>query len=368
VRTTNLLELQRLSGQDNGFPPVEEVSLSFAPGQSHFLMGTSDSGSGSLLRLIAGFGTAASGHVLYNGHDLSGIPPRRRPFTLLTARDALFPHMTVSRNVSYGLNTRDLERSELDHRIESVLHLAGIDGRGDAMPDDLTAGERQQVALARALAVEPLVLLMDEALSYVDPAAVGRIMTGLRSLRKDVGFTLITATADGALAMAFADRIVVMREGRIVEQGSPRMLYDSPRSALTARLTGPANLIPGHVLRDLPRHDVSKQTRDAAKAGDRRALLVRPDTLDLHLVQPDAPAIVGHVASLAYSPAGMAAHIRIDGMPETLIARVDTPRLDPDDLPEGRRVWCTWADELARVVPLDPEIDLETGPATAANN
>ncbi len=349
---TNTLELQGLSGFADRLPPVADITLGVPAGRTVVLLGEAAAGGGCLLRLIAGFGTLTGGRILFNGHEVQTAPARRRPFALLTARDALFPHMTVGKNVAYGLNARGMGRSELESRIGSALDLAGLRGREDAWPGALNPGERQRAALARALAVEPLVLLMDDALGMVDAAQAGQILGRLGTLQGEARFTLMLATGDGATAMAFADRVGVMHDGRMIELDRPRAVYDSPRHAVTARLTGPANLVPGRALGALPPASLGPAARRAAEGGGRQALLLRPDAVGIHLRRPGAPALEGRVSGLAYSVIGLAAHIRLEGMDETLIARVDTAQLDADDLREGRRVWCTWDDEAARPVPL----------------
>ena len=347
---TNTLELQGVAGVADGPPPVTNVTFAVPAGRTVALLGEAEAGGGRLLRLIAGFGALTAGRILFNGHAVHDVPARRRPFVLLTRRDSLFPHMTVRRNVAYGLGGRGLGRSEVEGRVATALDTVGLRGLEDVRPGELDPGERQLAALARALAVEPLVLLMDDALGAVDAARAGRVLGRLRALQREARFALLLATADGALAMGFADRIGAMRGGRLIELDRPRAIHDSPRHAVTARLTGPANLVPGHVLRGLPVAALGPAARDAAEGGEDRVLLIRPDAVDVHVERPEPPALEGRVARLTFSAAGPVAHIRLDGVDEALIARVDAARLDAEDLPEGRRVWCTWDDARARPV------------------
>lgn len=354
MASANNLELQRVTGQDSPAAPVAGIDLRIDSGQTLVLLGSARAGKSSLLRLIAGFGILESGHIVFNGHDLGELSAHKRPFTLLTQQDALFPHMTVAKNVAYGLKSRKLARPEQDHRVAMSLEIVGLQGLEKVYPHALNPAERQQAALARALAVQPLVLLLDEALSQLDPINAGRVLGDLRSLQQQVGMTMMMATTDPTLAMGMADKLAVLHEGQLIDLDRPDALYRAPGSALTARLTGPVNLVPGDILRTYPGQPSSKAFAEVAEAGAQWALALRPDHLEIHLTQPPGPTehLEGHVERLAYSPAGLAAHIRIAGLHENLVIRVDSGRLDADDLSEGRRVWCTWDAEAAQAVPL----------------
>jgi ABC-type Fe3+/spermidine/putrescine transport system ATPase subunit len=354
MTSSNNLELQRVTGQDSPAAPVAGIDLSVESGQTLVLLGSARAGKSSLQRLIAGFGVVEGGHIIFNGHDLRELAPHKRPFTLLTEQDALFPHLTIAKNVAYGLKSRKLARPERDHRVANCLEVVGLQGLEKAYPHALSPAERQLAALARALAVQPLVLLLDEALSQLDPIHSGRILANLRALQRQVGMTIILATTNSSLAMGLADKLAILHEGRLIDLDRPDALYRAPRSALTARLTGPVNLVPGDVLRSYPGQPSTKAFAEVREAGAQWALALRPDQLEIHLIQPpdQVEHLEGHVERLAYSPAGLAAQIRIVGLHESLIARVDSGRLDADDLSEGRRVWCTWDDEAAHAVPL----------------
>jgi putrescine transport system ATP-binding protein len=304
-------------------------------GQSLAVLGSAGAGKSCLLRLVAGFIKPAAGRVLFNGHDLAGLPPQRRPFVLLTARDTLFPHMNVARNVAYGLRALGLERSAAERRVEAALEHAGVPMLASAAPEQLNRAQRQKVALARALAIEPLVLLLDDPLDAVDPVDATQVLLSLRELQRRVGLTLILATGNGEMSMAFGDRIATMERGRLLQDGAPADLYRHPHHAATARLTGPVNLI----------------LAGSGRTGT--ALALRPDAIELHLQAPaGSDALEGRVARIAYGASGLTAHVTLERLGETVMAKVDTRRLDSADLPEGRRVWCTWDRESACTVRL----------------
>jgi ABC-type Fe3+/spermidine/putrescine transport system ATPase subunit len=354
MESVNILELQRVTGWDRSSAPVAEVDLRVEPGKTLVLLGPARAGKSSLLRLVAGFGNLEGGHVVFNGHDLATLPAFKRPFTLLTHQDALFPHMTVSRNVAYGLKAKKLDRRDEENIVEQALALVGLRGMGDVYPQAMSPAERQQAALARALAVEPLVLLMDDALNQLDPLSAGHIFRDLRDHQRRQGFTIVLATTDPELAMSMADRLAILHHGRLIDHDRPDVLYTSPGSALTARLTGAVNLVPGEILRSISAHASSGAADHVVRSGEQWALALRPDHLEIHLAkpQPSLPGLEGHVERVAYAPSGLTAHIRVPDLSESLIARVDGARLDADDLPVGRKVWCTWDDGAARAVPL----------------
>jgi len=290
VSETNTLELQALSGQNVDLTPAHGVSLHIPAGESLVLLGQAGSGRSSLLRLIAGFGEVTAGRILFNGHDVVSLPPHRRPFKLLTEQDTLFPHMTVAKNVAYGLRSRALEPGELEAQISKALDLAGLPGREKAYPETLTDGERQQAVLARALAVEPLILLLDDALNRVAPHDAARLLARLGDLQRQVGFTMVTAPSDGAMAIATSTRIAVMESGKVVECNRPAELYSRPRTALAAYMTGPVNLIPGDFLRGLPATNQNSAVQMAAQGGAANALMIQPDSVELHLQAPEKRA------------------------------------------------------------------------------
>ncbi len=342
------LELQRLAGANPPCAPVRGVDLGVEAGECLALLGTAGSGRASLCHLVAGFGQQTAGRILFNGHDLAGVPAHGRPFTLVTGNDALFPHMSVARNVAWSPGWGQAGRGA------EILAGLGCEAPGEAMPGDLDPQERQLVALARALAAGPRVLLVSGGLDRLDAAAARRTLARLRSMQQTSGMTLVTTARDGEEAMATAGRIAVMKGGTVVESGSPQALYRTPRTALAARMTGPANLVPSGLLGG--REDAAAGPRPA---GRRWAALLRPDTVRLHVRRPDGarPFLEGRVAGHAWSPGGLHVEVRVPGMAEPLRVRVAAGRLDADDLPEGRRVWSEWESGAAVAVATDGDTD-----------
>lgn len=233
---------------------VDDVDLVLPPGSVTAVLGPSGCGKSTLLRAIAGLETPASGTLAYAGQDLSGVPTHRRGFALMFQDGQLFPHQSVADNVGYPLRLRRVARAERAERVAALLDLVGLDGFGDRMPANLSGGERQRVALARSLAVAPRLLLLDEPLSALDRGLRERLAADLHDILRRAGTTTLLVTHDHDEAFAIADRMAVMREGRIVQVGDLAEVWSRPADAWTARFLGYAEVLsgePARTLRDL---------------------------------------------------------------------------------------------------------------------
>jgi ABC-type Fe3+/spermidine/putrescine transport system ATPase subunit len=221
---------------------AHEVNLDLAEGEFFALLGPSGCGKTTLLRLLAGFEAPDVGRILLGGGDVSGLPPHRRPTSLMFQSYALFPHLDVARNVGFGLKRQGWDRARAAARVEEMLRLVRLEGLGARRPDQLSGGQRQRVALARALAPAPRILLLDEPLAALDRRLRDETRLELKALQRALGLTFVIVTHDQDEAMALADRMAVMREGRIVQTGSPRDLYERPANRFVAEFIGEANL------------------------------------------------------------------------------------------------------------------------------
>ena len=223
---------------------LDAVSLEIAAGEFVVLLGPSGCGKTTLLNIIGGFAEPAGGQVLIGGRDMAGVGPKDRPTTTVFQDYALFPHMTLTENVGFGLRMRGVARAARDAKAAEMLALVGLSGRGDRRPHELSGGQRQRVALARALAVEPDVLLLDEPLGALDLKLRRAMQDELKAIQRRVGTTFVHVTHDQEEAMAIADRIVVMNGGRIEDVGPPREVYLRPKTLFTAGFMGEVNRIP----------------------------------------------------------------------------------------------------------------------------
>ena len=227
---------------------VDNISLSIAPGEFFSLLGPSGSGKTTCLRLIGGFEQPTSGTIKLFDTDASRLPPFEREVNTVFQDYALFPHMTVRDNVGYALMVRGVSKAERVRRSDEMLETVKLGGYGSRKPAQLSGGQRQRVALARALINKPRILLLDEPLGALDLKLREEMQIELKSLQRQLGITFIFVTHDQSEALSMSDRVAVFNNGRIEQLGTPRDLYDAPRTEFVARFVGSANVISGAVL------------------------------------------------------------------------------------------------------------------------
>jgi ABC-type Fe3+/spermidine/putrescine transport system ATPase subunit len=244
----SILEIHRIRKSYPDGWSLENVSFSVSEGEVFCLLGPSGCGKMTLLRLIAGLETPDGGQMLARGEDITFVPPHLRGFGLMFQEYALFPHKDVSGNVAFGLRMQNLDRQSLSARVSEVLDLVGLAGFEYRDVSQLSGGERQRVALARSLAPQPCLLMLDEPLGALDRALRERLMEELPGILRRAGVTTITVTHDQEEAFAIADRVLLMREGRVVQIGTPEEVYRRPVSAWAANFLGLTNLLDAHVV------------------------------------------------------------------------------------------------------------------------
>lgn len=237
------LHLEHLRKSYGGPVVLDDISLEIPAGCFCTLLGASGSGKSTLLKLIAGFETPDSGRILVGGEDIAPVPVRRRNIGMVFQSFALFPHMSVSQNVAFGLEMRGLKRREIVARVREVLSLVGLHAFADRKPRQLSGGQQQRVALARALVIEPSILLMDEPLGALDKSLRHELQEELRRLHARLGVTIVFVTHDQEEALHLSDLLVVMKDGRIAQAGAPRRLYESPSNSFVATFLGECNLV-----------------------------------------------------------------------------------------------------------------------------
>jgi spermidine/putrescine transport system ATP-binding protein len=280
------LELRAVTHRFGATAALADVSLAVPAGAYVVLLGPSGSGKTTLLSVLGGFIPPSEGRVLVDAVDVTDLPPARRPTTTVFQDYALFPHLSVTGNVGFGLAMRGMPRRERRPRVDAALALVGLDGFSGRRVHELSGGQRQRVALARALAVEPAVLLLDEPLGALDVALRRQVQGELKAVQRRVGTTFVHVTHDQEEAMALADLLVVMDGGRIEDAGAPDRVYLRPRTRFAATFLGDSNLIEGRVLAAVDGHaDVATgygQVRVAAEAaadGEAVALVLRPEQI-----------------------------------------------------------------------------------------
>ena len=270
---------------------VDNVSLQIEESEFFTLLGPSGCGKTTMLRMIAGFYRPDSGRIYFDKKLMNDVPPEKRNTGMVFQNYALWPHMSVFNNISFGLEMRNTPQGETKKRVEAALDLVELEGLGDRTPDQLSGGQQQRVALARALVIEPDVLLLDEPLSNLDAKLRVEMRKEIKSLQKKLGITTIYVTHDQKEALAVSDRLAVMNVGRIQQIGSPLEIYSSPKNKFVASFIGLINLFHGKVLvvekdtvllKTNEGLDIIAESLDEVTNGMEVLVAVRPENIEVH--------------------------------------------------------------------------------------
>ena len=237
-----ILEIKEITKEFEAFTAVNKVDLTLYEGEIFALLGSSGCGKSTLLRMLAGFESPTSGSILLDGEELIGVPPYKRPVNMMFQSYALFPYMTVKQNIAFGLKQEHLPKKQIEERVEKMLHLVHMEDYVDRKPYQLSGGQRQRVALARSLAKEPRVLLLDEPMGALDKKLREQMRLELVDIINSVGVTCLMVTHDQEEAMTMADRIAIMDRGEFVQIGGPREIYENPNCRFCAEFIGSVNL------------------------------------------------------------------------------------------------------------------------------
>ncbi len=298
----------RIEGVGKSFGPfqaVRDVNLDVARGEIFSLLGGSGCGKTTLLRMLAGFETPTEGRIFLDGKDMAGVPPWARPVHMMFQSYALFPHMTVERNIAYGLKHEDMSGPQRAARVAEMLDLVQLTPFAKRKPHQISGGQRQRVALARALARQPKLLLLDEPLAALDKKLREHTQFELMSIQERTGVTFIVVTHDQEEAMTLSDRIAVMDKGQVKQVGSPTEIYEFPKSRFVASFIGSVTAFDAVVVAgvlEVPALGVPVVARDMDFApGTKVTLALRPEKLRISRERPDGPnAVPGVVKGLAY--------------------------------------------------------------------
>ncbi|WP_127145440.1 ABC transporter ATP-binding protein [Pelagibacterium montanilacus] len=246
--STPAIEVRDIVKSFGEFRAIDNVSLTIESGVFITLLGPSGCGKSTLLRTIAGFLTPDSGAVIVGGRDVTALPPHIRPVNMVFQDYALFPHMSVRRNVGFGCEMKGMTKSDIEARVDAMLELIRLPDVGDREPGALSGGQRQRVALARALAPDPVSLLLDEPLGALDLKLRLELQHELKSIQRTTGKTFVFVTHDQDEAMSMSDLVAVMKDGRIEQLDTPRAIYARPATAFVAGFVGAANMLSGRVV------------------------------------------------------------------------------------------------------------------------
>ena len=237
-----ILEIKKLTKEFHNFVAVNNVDLTVYQGEIFALLGSSGCGKSTLLRMLAGFETPTSGHIILEGKDIGDLPPYRRNLNMMFQSYALFPYMSVKQNIAFGLKQEHLAKNIIEERVERMLKLVRMEDYVDRKPYQLSGGQRQRVALARSLAKEPKLLLLDEPMGALDKKLREQMRLELVDIINSVGVTCLMVTHDQEEAMTMADRIAIMDRGEFVQIGGPREIYENPNCCFSAEFIGQVNM------------------------------------------------------------------------------------------------------------------------------
>jgi putative spermidine/putrescine transport system ATP-binding protein len=329
----------RMEGLSRRYGPVvalDRLDLTVQPGELVALLGPSGCGKTTTLRLLAGLEDADDGRVVVGGRDITHLPASRRDMGMVFQAYSLFPHMTVRQNVAFGLRVRRVGAARRDERALEMLDLVGLSAQADRYPHQLSGGQQQRVALARALAIEPQVLLLDEPLSALDAKVRAQLRDQIRRIQLEVGITTLFVTHDQEEALAIADRVGVMRDGRIEQLASPTEVYSRPASSFVAEFVGLSNRLAGEVRAgQVVVRGVALPLVDSGTPEGQAVALVRPEAVTLaSRSSPEPGPLVGTVIAITFL--GATSRVTVDLGDVTVLAQL--PTAEAAALPTGSRV------------------------------
>jgi putative spermidine/putrescine transport system ATP-binding protein len=352
------LVLRNLSKHYGPLAAVDDVSLAVPRGQFLTLLGPSGSGKTTILMTIAGFVEPSAGEVLLDDRPITRLPPEKRNFGMVFQGYALFPHLTVFDNVGFPLRVRGTPKAEIAERVRGALDLVQLASLAERLPRQLSGGQQQRVALARALVFAPHVLLLDEPLSALDKKLRAELQWELKSLHRRIGTTFVYVTHDQDEALSMSDQIAIIREGRLVQTGAPRALYERPGTRFVADFLGKSNFIRGRVeSTDGGRFtyrvgdDRYAQATEGAprRPGDDVLVALRPEKIDIAMkAAAGGNQVRGEITTWNYS--GTSFHFLINTAPlGELMVTAAAWRSEVEPAP-GRPVWLSWSDDASVVV------------------
>lgn len=318
------LEIHQITKQFDGFKAVNDVSLKIYQGEIFALLGASGCGKSTLLRMLAGFETPTHGDIILDGVNINDLPPFERPINMMFQSYALFPHMTVEQNIAFGLKYDRLGKPAIKRKIEEVLGLVRMSDYAKRKPHQLSGGQQQRVALARSLAKEPKLLLLDEPMGALDKKLRSQMQLEIVDIIESVGVTCVMVTHDQEEAMTMASRVGIMDAGVIRQVGTPYEVYEQPNCRMTAEFIGSVNMFEGTLSVDEPDHiEITCTDFDqplyvahgiTGSLGMNLAIAVRPEKLRVSRQRPDQERNVarGKIIDIAYLGSHSILHIQLD--------------------------------------------------------
>jgi spermidine/putrescine transport system ATP-binding protein len=358
------VRLERVTKRFGELTAVRALELDIARGEFFTMLGPSGCGKTTTLRMVAGFEEPDEGAVLLDGTDVTGLPAFKRPTNTVFQSYALFPHLSVEKNVAFGLERKKVGKAETRKRVAEELERVGLSGEAKRKPAQLSGGQQQRVALARALVNRPAVLLLDEPLGALDLKLRKQLQLELKGIQRDVGVTFVYVTHDQEEALTMSDRIAVMNRGVVEQVDGPEMVYERPRTTFVAGFIGVSNLMPGQVVSangagaDLRLDSgVTVHTPESpgASVGERCHAVVRPEKLEIHPADgpapPGWPNVDGRIESSLYLGTATQVVVRLEDGTAMTVLVPNSDEAARRRLPgAGDPVRLAWASEHIHIV------------------
>jgi spermidine/putrescine transport system ATP-binding protein len=352
---------KQFSADDGQVQAVEHVDLAIETGEFFSLLGPSGCGKTTTLRMIAGFEQPTAGEVRLYGENMVGVPPNRRDMNMVFQSYALFPHMTVFDNVAFGLRRKGVSGQDITRRVGDMLELVDLAGRDKRRPREMSGGQQQRVALARALVNHPRALLLDEPLGALDLKLRQAMQSELKRIQREVGITFVYVTHDQGEALTMSDRIAVMNAGRVEQLGTPREVYEQPRTRFVADFIGTSNILTaradrvdaGAAVADLgdgqrlvvPLRDVRPD------AGRLLEVTVRPEKIQISATPPDTDCrLRGRIDEVVYQGTFTAYAVTTDATHDSVLVHRQNATSSEDVAAVGDVVWLSWTSDHSYLI------------------
>jgi putrescine transport system ATP-binding protein len=355
------IQFEQVTKKFGDFTAVNNLSLTIFEREFFALLGASGCGKSTLLRMLAGFEEPTSGRILLDGQNLAGIPPYRRPVNMMFQSYALFPHMTVEKNIAFGLKQEGMPAPEIEKRVAEMLKLVKLEAFAKRKPHQLSGGQRQRVALARSVAKRPKVLLLDEPLGALDKKLREETQFELMDLQQQLGLTFVVVTHDQEEAMTMADRIAIMDKGEVMQVATPAEVYEAPASRFVASFVGNVNIFEGKVIERTAQGarlagangvQILVENAGDAVAGAEVAFAIRPEKIRVSSKRPAdaANAMEGLVYDIAYLGDMTVYHVKLDNGQIVRASAMNATRTTDDPLTWDDRAWISFRPDAGVVL------------------